>query len=56
MRKSERLRYLEMKVVQIEMLLDLYSLAIRNLLESQGMEPESALDSGKWYQKKQDNS
>jgi len=53
LRKSERLRLLEMQVVRLEMLVDLYSVTLNNLLESQGMEKPS-LDAGKWYQKKLD--
>jgi hypothetical protein len=53
LRKSERLRLLEMQVVRLEMLVDLYSVTLNNLLESQGME-KPALDAGKWYQKKLD--
>jgi hypothetical protein len=54
MRKSERLRLLEMQVVRLEMLVELYSQSLTNLLESQGME-KSSLDAGKWYQNKLDN-
>ena len=53
MRKSERLRLLEMQVVRLEMLVELYTLAIDNLLESQNLKP-TELDAGKWYQKKID--
>lgn len=53
MRKSERLRILEMQVVRLEMLVELYTASIENLLESQGMKP-TELDAGKWYQKKLD--
>jgi hypothetical protein len=52
MRKSERLRLLEMQVVRLEMLVELYSQSINNLLESEGLEKPD-LDSGKWYQKRQ---
>jgi hypothetical protein len=54
MRKSERLRLLEMQVVRLEMLVELYTLAIDNLLESQNLKP-TELDAGKWYQKRLDN-
>jgi hypothetical protein len=51
MRKSERLRLLEMQMVRMEMMVELYSQTINNLLDSQGMQtPE--VDSGKWYTKK----
>jgi len=51
MRKSERLRLLEMQVVRLEMLVELYTLSIENLLESQNLKPNE-LDAGKWYQKR----
>ena len=55
MRKSERLRLLEMQVVRLEMLVDLYTASLHNLLESQGMLPTD-MDAGKWYKKKLDNT
>ena len=55
MRKSERLRLLEMQVVRLEMLVELYTLSIDNLLQSQNLKP-SELDAGKWYQKRLDGS
>ena len=51
MRKSDRLRLLEMQVVRLEMLVDMYLQSINKIMESQGME-KSSLDSGKWYIKK----
>lgn len=51
MRKSERLRLLELQMVRLEMNLDMYSQVLSNLLESQGM-PD--LDAGKWYKPKKD--
>ena len=55
MRKSERLRLLEMQMVRMEMMVELYSQTINNLLESQGMKPPTDLDAGKWYKAKLDN-
>jgi hypothetical protein len=52
MRKSERLRLLEMQVVRLEMLVELYTQTLTNLLESQGMQSPNQLDAGKWYQAK----
>lgn len=49
MRKSERLRLLELHVVRLEMTLELYGQVLSNLLESQGMD---RLDAGKWYNAK----
>ena len=54
MRKSERLRLLEMQVVRLEMMFELYSQSITNLLESQGMQSPTQLDAGKWYKAKLD--
>lgn len=54
MRKSERLRQLELAVVRMEMHIDLLTISISNLLESQGLAPMNKvdnLDSGKWYKK-----
>jgi len=52
MRKSERLRLLEMQVVRLEMLVELYTQTLTNLLESQGIQSPTQLDAGKWYQAK----
>lgn len=58
MRKSERIRQLELTVIRMEMTLELLTLAINNLMESQEMVIEdnkaydklkSNLESGKWY-------
>jgi hypothetical protein len=54
MRKSERLRLLEMQVVRLEMMVELYSQSITNLLESQGLQSPTHLDAGKWYKAKLD--
>ena len=54
MRKSERLRLLEMQVVRLEMMVELYSQSLTNLLESQGMYTPTQLDAGKWYKAKLD--
>jgi hypothetical protein len=53
MRKSERLRLLEMQVVRLEMMVDLYTQTLNNLLESQKLEI-TPLDAGKWYKAKLD--
>ena len=53
MRKSERLRLLEMQMVKLEMMVELYTQSITNLLESQKMEI-TPLDAGKWYKAKLD--
>jgi hypothetical protein len=54
MRKSERLRLLEMQVVRLEMMVELYTQTLSNLLESQGLQSPSQLDAGKWYKAKLD--
>ena len=54
MRKSERLRMLELHMVRLEMMVELYSQSLTNLLESQGMHTPTQLDAGKWYKAKLD--
>jgi hypothetical protein len=56
MRKSERLRLLELHMVRIEMMVELYSQSLTNLLESQGLKTPTDLDAGKWYQAKMDKT
>ena len=56
MRKSERLRLLEMQVVRLEMMVELYSQSLTNLLESQGLKGPTDLDAGKWYKAKLDTT
>jgi hypothetical protein len=55
MRKSERLRLLEMQVVRLEMMVELYTQSLTNLLQSQGLQSPTQLDAGKWYKAKLDN-
>ena len=58
MRKSERLRQLELTVVRLEMTIELMALTISNLLESQGLAPmerTDTLESGKWYKRPTDS-
>ena len=54
MRKSERLRLLEIHVVRLEMMVELYGQILTNLLESQGLKTPTDLDAGKWYKSKMD--
>jgi len=54
MRKSERLRLLEMQVVRLEMMVELYTQSLTNLLQSQGLQTPNQLDAGKWYKSKLD--
>jgi hypothetical protein len=51
MRKSERLRQLELAVVRMEKHMELLDLSLSNLLDSQGMDTAPPLDNGKWYKK-----
>jgi ParB-like chromosome segregation protein Spo0J len=64
MRKSERLRLLELQVVRMELYIELLTGTVNNLLDSREMVMEdtgaidklhSDLQAGKWYQKKLDN-
>ena len=55
MRKSERLRLLELHMVRLEMMVELYTQSLNNLLESQGLESPTEIDAGKWYRAKQEN-
>jgi len=65
MRKSERLRLLELQVVRMELYIELLTGTVNNLLDSREMAMEdttgaidklhSDLQAGKWYQKKLDN-
>lgn len=57
MRKSERLRQLEMAVIRMEMHIELLTISISNLLESQGLaeaQPVDTLERGKWYKRPTD--
>jgi len=54
MKKSERLRLLEMQVVRLEMMVELYTQSLTNLLQSQGLQTPNQLDAGKWYKAKLD--
>lgn len=51
MRKSERLRMLEMQVLRLEFELDLTKTMISALLEANNI-PGPDLDAGKWYRRK----
>lgn len=43
-----------MQVVRLEMMVELYTQTLSNLLESQGLSTPSQLDAGKWYKAKLD--
>jgi hypothetical protein len=49
MRKSARIRELELKVAQMEVYVELIAITLENIMQGQQMNIESDLDSGKWY-------
>lgn len=51
MRKSERLRMLEMQVLRLEFELELSNAMLSTLIESNNL-PMPDLDAGKWYRRK----
>jgi hypothetical protein len=51
MRKSERLRILELEIVRMQFHLEILTSAVTQLMESNQMAIPD-LDSGKWYEKK----
>lgn len=51
MRKSERIRLLEMQVLRLEFRLEVLESAIAMLLENNKL-PAPNLDAGKWYEAK----
>jgi hypothetical protein len=55
MRKSERLRLLEMQVIKLEFELDLVNNMLAVLLEANNL-AQPHLDAGKWYQRRLDKN
>jgi len=53
MRKSERLRLLEMQVVRLEVLVDILQAAVAGSIDNGGFNVND-LESGKWYNAKPD--
>jgi hypothetical protein len=51
MRKSERIRLLEMQIVKMEFELDLLNNMLATLLEANNL-AQPSLDAGKWYQRR----
>ena len=51
MRKSERLRLLEMQVLKLEFELELISSMLSTIIDSNNL-PMPELDAGKWYHRK----
>ena len=54
MRKSERIRLLEIQIAKLEVILELHGQTISNLVDYQGMQNIESLESGKWYSAKKD--
>ncbi len=52
MRKSERIRLLELQIVRLETTLELYGQILSNIIELQEMQEPINLDAGKWYKAK----
>jgi len=55
MRKSERLRLLEMQIIKLEFEIDLLNSMLAALLEANNL-PQPQLDAGKWYQRQIDRN
>jgi hypothetical protein len=55
MRKSERIRLLELQIVRIEFELDLLNNMLATLLDANNL-PQPQLDAGKWYQRRLDKN
>jgi hypothetical protein len=55
MRKSERLRLLEMQVIKLEFELDLVNNMLATLIEANNLD-QPQLDAGKWYQRRLDRN
>jgi hypothetical protein len=55
MRKSERLRLLEMQVIKLEFELDVINNMISTIIEANNL-PNPGLDAGKWYQRRLDGN
>lgn len=54
MRKSERLRLLEMQLLRMEFEVELLNHMLASLMESNNLSKPD-LDAGKWYRKRLDN-
>ena len=55
LRKSERIRILELELVRLNYEIQYLSSAISIILENNGIEMVDQLDSGKWYNRKPKN-
>lgn len=54
MRKSERLRLLEMQVLKLEFEVELLNHMLASIMEQNGLQ-QPELDAGKWYQRRLKN-
>lgn len=54
MRKSERIRLLEIQMAKLEVILELHGQTLSNLVDYQGIQNMESLESGKWYNSKKD--
>lgn len=52
MRKSERIRLLEIQIAKLEVILELHGQTLSNLVDYQGIQNMESLESGKWYNSK----
>jgi hypothetical protein len=55
MRKSERLRLLEMQLIRLEFQVESLNAVVQILLDMNNL-PKPELDAGKWYQRKMDGN
>ena len=55
MRKSERIRQIEIQLIKLEFELDLLNNMLVTLLEANNL-PQPQLDAGKWYQRRLDKN
>lgn len=52
MRKSERIRFLELQVLELQKDIEVLSAVLSSMIEGKAVFPD--LDAGKWYQKPQE--
>jgi hypothetical protein len=54
MRKTERMRMIELQLLSLEYELEILRAAVEAILQSNGVTPPE-IDAGKWYKSKNDN-
>lgn len=54
MRKSERIRQLELQMVRLQMEVEIVNSTLAAIINGSYVPPSSDLDSGKWYNRKND--